>query len=95
MKIEICFWKTCQEKFSKYIFDRVETDVKKFDLKNIKLEKAACMWMCSKWPNVKIDWEAINYANWALIAERYKWQIYNKKNLLKEIEQQKKNFNTK
>ncbi len=85
MKIEVCFWKTCSEKFNQYIFDRVNADVKKYDLKNIKLEKSACMWMCKKWPNVKIDWEVINYANWAKVAAKYKWQIYNKKNLLKNI----------
>ncbi len=86
MKIEVCFWKTCKEKFANYVFDRVQKDIKMYDLKSIKLEKSHCMWLCKKWPNAKVDWEAINYANWAKVSERYKWQIYNKKNLLKNIE---------
>ena len=85
MKIEVCCWKTCKEKFGDYIITRVEWDIKKYGLKNIMIEKAACMWMCKKWPNVKVDWEAINYANWAKVAEKYKGQIYNKKNLLKNL----------
>jgi len=92
MKIEVCFWPNCSERFSHYIYDRVKKDIEKYDLKNIQLEKSTCMWLCDKWPNVKIDWEVVNYANWAKIAERYKWQIYNKKNLLENIEQAKKKF---
>ncbi len=78
MKIQICFWKACMENFWEYILKRVNSDIKKYDLKNIIVEKSPCMWECKKWPNVKIDGEIINYANWAKIAERYKWQIYNK-----------------
>ena len=63
MKISICDWKKCQDKFNKYIEKRLNSDIEKFEMKNIFVEKCSCMWSCSSWPNIKIDGEMINYCD--------------------------------
>ena len=63
MKIKVCTWTNCSKKFSKYIIKRLKADIEKFNLKNIEIEESHCMWMCSIWPNIKIDSDIINKAN--------------------------------
>jgi len=55
MKIQICMWKMCKEKYSEYILKRLNADVEKFDFKWIFIEESPCMWMCKTRPNVKFD----------------------------------------
>lgn len=69
MKIMICNWKACQDRFCKYIEKRLKSDIEKFDLKNVMLESCACMWACKKWPNISVDWEIINYIDPAKAAK--------------------------
>lgn len=61
MKVQICNWKLCKQKFSEYIFKRISQDIEKFKLHSIILEKCSCLWDCEKWPNVLIDWKIENY----------------------------------
>jgi NADH:ubiquinone oxidoreductase subunit E len=63
MKIKVCTWKTCMDKFSNYIIDRLNNDKKKFNLNHIDIEESKCMWHCKKWPNIKIDKNIHNYCN--------------------------------
>lgn len=55
MKIKVCTWKMCSERFSEYIISRIENDKERFNLKDIEIEKTPCMWNCKQWPNIVID----------------------------------------
>jgi NADH:ubiquinone oxidoreductase subunit E len=70
MIIQVCCWKTCKANFSEYITKRIKWDIERLNLKDIKIEETMCMGMCSRWPNVRIDWEIINYAEPAKISDR-------------------------
>ena len=63
MKIQVCTWKACKEKFSSYILTRLNSDTKFYDLKNTIVEECMCTWNCKKWPSVVIDWEIKDYMN--------------------------------
>ena len=56
MKIQVCMWKACSEKFSEYILTRLDSDKKFYDLDNCIVEKCPCTWNCKVWPTVVIDW---------------------------------------
>ncbi len=60
MKIKVCTWKMCSERFSSYIIDRLKNDKDRFNLDTLEIEESLCMWECKKWPNVVIDWEKHN-----------------------------------
>jgi NADH:ubiquinone oxidoreductase subunit E len=70
IKVQVCYWKTCKENFSEYIVRRIEWDVLRLNLDNVEIEKTMCMWMCKKWPNVKVDDDIINYAEPAKVSDR-------------------------
>ena len=70
IKVQVCMWKTCKSNFAEYIVRRLKWDIERLDLKNIEIEESMCMWMCKKWPNVKIDNDVINYAEPAKISDR-------------------------
>ena len=78
MKVQVCHWKACKERFCEYINTRLENDKKKFNL-DIQIENALCMGQCKKWPNIKIGEEIHNYCNPAKAAELIKPKS-NKKN---------------
>lgn len=63
MKVKICTWKSCKEKFSEYIFDRLQNDKEKFDLKNLEIEKTFCMWNCEKSVNIEVWKEKFSLQN--------------------------------
>lgn len=71
MKVQVCHWKTCTERFCEYINTRLENDKAKFGL-NVEIENSPCMGQCKRWPNVKIEWEIHNYMNPAKAAELLK-----------------------
>lgn len=81
MKICICNWQKCQKNFSWYITKRLISDIEKFWLKNIDLEETSCMWKCSTWPNIKVDWIIYNNMNPAEAAKImhfvYDWESIN------------------
>lgn len=69
MKIKVCQWTTCKDKFAKYMITRIKRDIEKFDLKHIEIEETPCMWMCKDWPNAMIDKDVINHANPSKLSE--------------------------
>ena len=69
MKVQVCQWKSCKEKFSEYITTRLENDKEKFDFEKLIIEEAKCMWKCNEWPNVKIDGKIENYIWPAKVSE--------------------------
>ena len=60
MKIQVCTWKTCKERFSEYILKRLESDKKFYDLNNVIVESCPCTWNCKDGPNVVFDWDVQN-----------------------------------
>ena len=63
MKIKVCTWKTCNDRFSEYILTRLENDKTRFNLDSLIIEKSLCMWQCKSWPNIAVDWNIQNYSN--------------------------------
>ncbi len=83
MKIKICTWVACKEKYSEYIVKRIKNDIAFFNLENVIVEESTCMWMCDKWPNVQIDKEIFNNTNPLKISDimlRKLWLKKKKKN---------------
>ncbi len=70
MKIKVCSWSACSDNFSEYIVKRIKNDIEFYNLKWVEIEETPCMWMCKKWPNVKIDEKIINYANPLKVSDR-------------------------
>ena len=70
MKIKVCMWKTCKDRFSQYIIDRLINDKTRFNLNNLEIEECMCLWQCSKWPNIVVDNRVINYSNPAKASEQ-------------------------
>ena len=70
MKISVCTWSACKDKFSHYMITRIKRDIEKFDLKNVVIEESPCMWMCKEGPNAKIDSEVCNRCNPAILSQR-------------------------
>lgn len=63
MKVKVCTWKMCSERFSPYILTRLENDKKTFNLNNLEIESSLCMWKCKVWPNVMIENECASKMN--------------------------------
>ena len=69
MKIKVCKWKTCTDRFSEYISTRLVNDKIRLKLENIEVEDCLCLWQCKMWPNIVIDWNVQNYMNPAKASE--------------------------
>lgn len=69
MKINICTWKKCADKFSSYILTRLQNDKERFNLSNLIIEERGCFGDCDKWPIIEIDWKIMNYMNPAKASE--------------------------
>lgn len=61
MKVQVCTERSCKSKFSSYIITRLENDIQKFDLKDLKVQESWCMGNCKKSPNVMFDTERQEY----------------------------------
>jgi len=64
IKIKICSWNSCKDRFSQYVLDRACRELNLWEdaidwwiTKNWKVEvcKTWCMWKCKEWPNIKIE----------------------------------------
>lgn len=55
MKVSVCTWKWCKDRFSEYILDRLKSDVKFYWKENLIIEEFQCSWDCEKWPNIIVD----------------------------------------
>jgi len=80
MEIKVCCWTSCKKRHSKYIIKRIKNDIKFFNLENVEVKESLCMWMCSKWPNVKIDNEVFNNSNPIKISNIMLKKLWIKKN---------------
>lgn len=69
MKIKICGWKTCTDRFWWYILERLMNDKTRLKLSKLEIEKTLCMWQCAKWPNIMIKDNISNYMNPAKASE--------------------------
>jgi len=63
MKIQVCTGKICKERFSEYILKRINSDIEKFHLDNVKVKNCGCLLDCNAWPNVIIDGKKENYCD--------------------------------
>jgi NADH:ubiquinone oxidoreductase subunit E len=63
MKIKICKWKTCSDRFSQYITTRLQNDKTRFNIDNLELEDCMCLWQCKSGPNIVVDWNIKNYTS--------------------------------
>lgn len=69
MKIKVCTWKTCSDRFSQYITTRLQNDKSRFNLDKLEIEECMCLGQCSKWPNIVVEKEIKNYMNPAKASE--------------------------
>ena len=72
MKVQVCCWKTCKERFSEYIITRLENDQEKHNVSKLEIEESKCMWDCKIWPNIRIDGNKQNGMNPAKVSELVK-----------------------
>ena len=63
MKIQVCTWKTCKGRFSEYILNRLESDKKFYNLKDVEVSTCPCTWNCKIWPSVMFNSEVENGMN--------------------------------
>jgi len=79
MKIKVCMWSACKDRFAEYIITRLKNDKERFNLKELDIEESLCMWACKKWPNISIDRDIKNYINPAKASEFAFWKVKKKK----------------
>ncbi|MCH8518299.1 NAD(P)H-dependent oxidoreductase subunit E [Candidatus Gracilibacteria bacterium] len=64
MDIKICTGRSCKEKFSRYMMQRVERDRDFYNWKqDVSCSECLCLGACEKAPNVNIDGEIHSYMN--------------------------------
>lgn len=69
MKVQVCTGKSCRERFSKYVIQRLENDTKFYNWESVEIMECACMDHCKKWPNIKIKNQVYNYTSPAKASE--------------------------
>jgi NADH:ubiquinone oxidoreductase subunit E len=69
MKVQVCKWRTCTERFSEYIATRLENDKKLYNCDSVVIEESKCMGNCKCWPNIKVDWKMESYMTPARASE--------------------------
>ncbi len=55
MKVKVCTWKGCKEKFSEYILTRLKNDKEFYKKDALIIEEFKCMWDCKSGPNMIVD----------------------------------------
>lgn len=83
MKIQVCMWKNCKEKYSEYILQRLERDKERFKLDNVIITSCSCLWNCEKWPSVMFDkhieWNMTPTKASKMMMNKINWNKPNKK----------------
>lgn len=90
MKIKVCTWSACKDRFSEYIIDRLNNDKKRFNLNKLDIEESMCMWECKKWPNIMIDNNIHNYMTPVKVSEIAMWKVKKTKKPRKNTNNNKK-----
>lgn len=90
MKIKVCMWNNCKNKFAEYIVFRLKNDVNRFNLDKVEVEEVACQWRCEEWPIVRIDKNMLTKATPIKASEmmfkRLSWNTNNQRKEKKEKE---------
>lgn len=89
MKVQVCTWKSCWPRFSKYIVTRLKNDKKFYGWKDVEIEETLCMGECKKGPNIKIDSEKHNYVQWVKASELVNNKLSGKKETTKKFKKKK------
>jgi NADH:ubiquinone oxidoreductase subunit E len=83
MKIQICMWNGCKEKYSEYILQRLERDKERFELNNVIISTCSCLDNCKKWPVVMFDKHIEGYMTPTkaskMMMDKIKWNKPKKK----------------
>lgn len=70
MKVQVCTWKGCKERFSEYIVTRLKNDKEFYKKDSLIIEEFKCMWNCQNWPNILIDKEIYPHMSPVLASEK-------------------------
>lgn len=62
MKVKVCMWNSCKNRFANYVVERLMNDKERFNLEKVEIEEVECLGMCDQWPIVKIDKQVLTYA---------------------------------
>lgn len=84
MKIMICTWTICSERFSSYIIDRIKNDKHRFNLNTVEIVESPCLWNCKRWPNIQIDKEKFSSMNPLKTSNLMFKKLKNNKNVNKK-----------
>lgn len=82
MKISVCTWNACKDRFSEYIITRLKNDKDRFNLNSLIIEECKCTWNCDTWPNIVVDWDVrprMNPVKASVIAMNNWWSWKKKK----------------
>ena len=63
MKIQVCTWKVCSDRFSEYIITRLKNDKERFNLDSLIIEECMCLGKCGDWPNISVDNDVRTHIN--------------------------------
>ena len=76
MDIRICTWRSCREKFSHYMIERVKRDKDFYNWKqDISCSESLCLWKCQKWPNISLDGEIHEYMSGVKLSQLIRKKI--------------------
>ena len=64
MDIKICTGRSCKDRFSHYMIERVDRDRAFYNWKqDMCCSECLCLWNCEKAPNISLNWEIHSYMN--------------------------------
>lgn len=98
MKISVCTWVSCKDRFSEYIITRLKNDKERFNLDTLFIEECLCTWNCKTGPNIKVDGDIRPYMNPAKASvaamNNWAWSWKKKKKKKKKKNKDQDNINT-
>ena len=74
MKVQVCTWKMCSERFSSYIIERLEKDKDFFKLENLQVESCMCTGNCKNGPVALFDGDIQLRTNPIQASEIARWK---------------------
>jgi NADH:ubiquinone oxidoreductase subunit E len=70
MKVQVCTWLWCKNKFSEYILTRLKNDKEFYKKDSLIIEEFKCMGDCKNWPNIIIDKEIHTHVTPVMASEK-------------------------